>query len=240
MALLIASLLFASQAVSAQSSYYVTVVTDKSSYVAGQTIAISGSVHPAPGPSTAVFLRVVNPSGSTVAVGDAPVDAATGDYTFSLAAGGTSAWVTGTYTVNATWGAYPPTVYGTTVFTYTAAVATTTTSSMTSTTSTTTHASATSTSVTTPEATSTTTSMIASTSTSATTSTATSFILSSFSSTSISSSSSSSTSTSTRGGGGIPEFPFEGLAVAFLALVIVGAYFVARKSRGSVRPKGQV
>jgi len=236
-ALLFVSLLFAFQAVSAQSSYYVTVVTDKSSYMAGQTIAISGSVHPAPGPSTAVFLRVFNPSGNTVAVGDAPVDATTGDYTFSLAAGGTSAWVTGAYTVNATWGAYPPTVYGTTVFTYAAAVATTTTSSTTSTsTSTTTHVSSTSTSVTTPEATSTITSIAAQPTTSITTSTATSFILSSFSSTSISTSSSPSTSTSTGGGGGIPEFPFEGLAVVFLGLVVVGAYYVARKSRESVRP----
>ncbi|MDG6948991.1 MAG: hypothetical protein JRM77_03925 [Nitrososphaerota archaeon] len=119
----------AAQGVVAQTSYALTVSTDKPSYISGQTIRITGRVAPPPGPNTAVFLEIINPRGTVVAPGEAPVGASSGLYNYTLVAGGTSAWVAGTYTVNATWGAYPPQVSATVTFQYAPSAVTSTSSS---------------------------------------------------------------------------------------------------------------
>jgi hypothetical protein len=135
--LVFAALLLAAQGANAQATYTLKVTTDSPSYAASQTVKITGSVTPAPGPSTAVTLKVINPSGMVLVVGAAEVGATTGMYNFTLVAGGSSGWIAGTYTVNATWGAYPPQIYAQTRFTYSPAAVTTTTSTTTTTTSTT-------------------------------------------------------------------------------------------------------
>jgi hypothetical protein len=136
--------LLAAQGATAQTAYTLKVSTDTASYVSGQTIKISGSVSPAPGPSTGVTLKVINPSGMVVAVGEANVGASSGTYNYSLVAGGSSSWTTGTYMVNATWGAYPPQIYAKTTFSYSPTAVTTTTSSTTSSTTTSTSSTTTS------------------------------------------------------------------------------------------------
>jgi len=224
------SLLLLPMSVSAQLSYHVYVITDKSSYYSGQTIGISGGVHPlgstaGPGPDTAVFLRISNPNGTLVAIGDAPVNATTGAFMYSVVAGGTSSWVPGTYTVNATWGAYPPAVYGTTTFAFTVSVTSTTTSTTTSATTTAT------TSVTTTPTSSTTSyhSSSASTSNSSASSTTSSSTISV--PTTVSSSSTTSTTSS------VPEFPYATFAVIGLTAVIVGFYFLLRKHPRQFSPR---
>jgi len=213
--------------VSAQTSYHVYVATDRGSYSNGQNIGISGWVHPlgsvvGPGPDTAVFLRVFNPTGTLVAVGDAPVNATTGDYSYSIVAGGTPSWVVGTYTVNATWGAYPPTVYGTTTFAFTVAISSTTTSSTTSTVETSS----------TTTATSSTTSFHSSSTSTSTSSTLSTTSSSSTTSTLVTSTTSSTTSSSTTSSGAIPEFPYQLLALVALTSVIAVSYlYVKRRNR---------
>jgi hypothetical protein len=124
--------LLTAQGVAAQTTYTLKVSTDSSSYIAGQSIKITGSVSPAPGPSTGVTLKVVNPSGTVVAVGEADVGASSGSYNYTLVAGGSSGWTTGTYTVNATWGAYAPQIYAQAKFSYSPTAVTTTSSTTTS------------------------------------------------------------------------------------------------------------
>ncbi|MDA4129066.1 MAG: hypothetical protein OK422_06405 [Thaumarchaeota archaeon] len=99
-------------------TFSVTVKTDKTTYVGSASIHVSGTVTPAPGPNTAAFVRVSNPNKSLVLAGPASVNATTGSYSFSGVAGGNSRWITGTYLVNVTWGAYPPTIKNTTAFFY--------------------------------------------------------------------------------------------------------------------------
>ena len=140
--------LLVAQAVAAQTTYTLTVSTGSASYITGQAIKITGSVTPAPGPSTGVALKVINPSGTVVAVGEAAVGASSGEYNYSLVAGGSSSWTTGMYTVNATWGAYAPQIYARATFSYSPTTVTTTTSSTTSTTTTTTTTASTATTTT--------------------------------------------------------------------------------------------
>ncbi|MDG6911801.1 MAG: hypothetical protein JRM99_03190 [Nitrososphaerota archaeon] len=127
--LLALAISLATQGAVAQTSYTLTVSTDEPSYISGQTIQITGKVAPPPGPNTAVFLEIINPRGTVVAPGEAPVGTSTGLYNFTLVAGGTSAWVAGTYTVNATWGAYSPQVSAMATFQYATSVVTSTSSS---------------------------------------------------------------------------------------------------------------
>ena len=127
--LLFLAFVLAAQGAMAQTSYTLTVSTDKPSYVYGQAIQISGKVSPPPGPNTAVFLEIINPHGAVVAPGEAPVGASTGLYNYTLVAGGNSGWIAGTYAVNATWGAYPPQVSAEATFQYTPTAVTSTTSS---------------------------------------------------------------------------------------------------------------
>lgn len=128
-------------------SYTITVQTDYPTYTGVSTIHITGKVSPAPGPNTATFVSVVNPNGKPVDYGDEQVDANTGAFSHTTVTGGAgplaALWISGTYTVNASWGSSGTVVYQTATFMYTA---TTTTSTTTTTTSSTTTKSSTSTS----------------------------------------------------------------------------------------------
>ena len=85
------------------------------SYSGSQTYTISGTISPAPTQPDQVGITVKGPSGQTVDI--ASVTVSSGSFTYSTAVGGTSAWVTGTYTITAL-DSYGAT--GTTSFTYTA------------------------------------------------------------------------------------------------------------------------
>ncbi|MDV3277990.1 MAG: hypothetical protein LYZ69_05925 [Nitrososphaerales archaeon] len=115
-------------------TYAITVQTDASSYSGAQTLLASGAVSPPPGPGTAVALKILNPSGTLAAIGSAPVNGSTGSYQHSFVLGGSTNWVAGTYTVNATWGnsATGPAISKTTTFAYSPSVSTTTSSTTTS------------------------------------------------------------------------------------------------------------
>jgi len=88
-----------------------------SSYKGTQSYTIAGTVSPAPGVADNVYITVKNPSGATVDAASVSVTPSTGAFTYSTATGGTSYWVTGTYTITAT-DSYGAT--GTTTFSYTA------------------------------------------------------------------------------------------------------------------------
>lgn len=152
----------------------ITVQTDASSYSGAQKLTASGAVSPAPGPGTAVFLKISNPAGTNVAVGQASVDGSTGSYQGTFVLGGTSAWTSGTYTLSATWGNSASTapVNASVSFTYSPSVTTTTTTTSQTTTTATTSPSTTVTTTVTTVSTSTTT--MTTTSVSTTTSTTTS------------------------------------------------------------------
>jgi hypothetical protein len=89
-----------------------------SSFKGSQSYTIAGAVSPAPGQPDNAFITVKNPSGTTVDAASVAVSASTGDFSYSTAVGGSSSWVTGTYTITAT-DSYGAT--GTTTFAYTAA-----------------------------------------------------------------------------------------------------------------------
>ena len=85
------------------------------SYSGSQTYTISGTISPAPTQADQVGITVKSPSGQTVDI--ASVTVSSGSFSYSTAVGGTSAWVTGTYTITAL-DSYGAT--GTTTFSYTA------------------------------------------------------------------------------------------------------------------------
>ncbi len=204
------SVLFAVQGAAAVTTYTITVSTNASSYASGQQIKITGTVSPAPGPSTGVTIRLFGPTGNLLGAYPAPVAATTGAYNYTVVAGGSSGWTSGTYTVNSTWGAYPPEISNKTTFTYSTG-ATTTTSSTTSATSTTTTSSTSTVTPTTTTSTSTSTSVtpttIATTSTQPTTS-------------------SSSTA--------IPEFPYQFAIAGIFVAALAAAYLVIRRSKSPI------
>jgi hypothetical protein len=137
------------QAAAAQTTYTLTVTTNSSSYAGTQNIVVSGSVTPPPGPNTAVTLKIINPLGVELTPGEAYVNATTGDYSYTFVSGGTAGWITGTYNVTATWGAYSPQIFAQKSFNYSSVVtstSTTSTTTLTTTTSTTSTTTTTSTS----------------------------------------------------------------------------------------------
>jgi hypothetical protein len=190
-------------------SYSITVQTNSSTYIGAASITVSGQVSPAPGPNTAVFVRVINPNSVIVTASEVPVNGTTGLYSTSFAAGGSASWVNGNYVINATWGAYGPTKFALANFAWSTSPITTTTSTTSSTTS--------------------------STSTSSTSSTSTSSSSSSTSSTTSSSTSqqTSSTSSTGGGGGGIPEFPFQAIALGAITVLIAVSYLAIRRNSRS-------
>src|SRR2546428_12807304 len=81
----------------------VSVTTDKPSYYASDTIMITGTITPAPQPNTtSAFVTVMNPNGKVVAPSPAQVGN-NGKFHYTFGAGGTSNWISGRYTVNASW-----------------------------------------------------------------------------------------------------------------------------------------
>src|SRR5882672_5115856 len=157
----------------AATTYTVSVQTDAASYSAAQTITTSGTVSPAPGPNTAVVVTIKNPAGTVVDVGDDPVNPSTGAYSQVTVAGGSAAWIAGTYSVNATWGGNSSTATMTTTFTYSPTATSTTTSTSSTTTTTTTTSSSTSKTTTTSSSTTSTTTTSVPISSSVTSSTST-------------------------------------------------------------------
>jgi len=92
------------------------------------TITVTGHVIPNPGTSQEVDVAVNNPSGVNVLNNVVNVNAADGSYSYSSPAGGSSAWVNGTYKVTVTWGTLTSSYPNSTTFQY-GTVSTTTTSS---------------------------------------------------------------------------------------------------------------
>jgi len=206
-------------------SYTLTVHTNANSYAGESSVTINGQVSPAPGPNTSVLLRVYNPNMLLTTAAVAPVNGTTGDYSSSFIAGGSSAWIDGTYSVNATWGAYGPVIFKITTFKW-ASSATSTSTSATSTGTISTSSSATSVSTSTSIPTS------SSTSTSTTTTSSSLTAPSSTTSTSVSSTSSSAISS-----GSVPEFPFQIVLVVLFTALIAGSFLIMR-GRGTHTHRG--
>src|SRR2546427_13302951 len=130
-AIVLAFAIVASAAIlGARAATTVSVVTDKPSYYASDTIMITGTITPAPQPNTtSAFVTVMNPNGKVVAPSPAQVGN-NGKFHYTFGAGGTSNWISGTYTVNASWSgsvSVKP-ILSTTTFIYPPLASTTTTS----------------------------------------------------------------------------------------------------------------
>jgi len=96
-----------------------TLSTNNPSYVGQATISVTGTVSPAPTISnTAVVVTTKGPAGA-VDIGEATVATGTGAFTYVFVSGGSANWVTGTYSVNATWGGQGDTATAIATFTYT-------------------------------------------------------------------------------------------------------------------------
>ena len=100
----------------------ITATANATSYSGQQNIQISGTVSPAPSSaSSAVVVTTKGPAG-VVDTGEAAVATGTGTYTYPYVSGGSVGWVSGTYTVNATWGFGGVTASTTTTYTYAASI----------------------------------------------------------------------------------------------------------------------
>ena len=109
------ALVLSPMVVTAAGSVTFTSPAAGASYRGSASYTISGSVSPAPTQADQMGITVKNPSGQTVDIASVPVNS--GSFTYSTATGGTTAWVTGTYTITAL-DSYGAT--GTTSFSYTA------------------------------------------------------------------------------------------------------------------------
>ena len=201
-------------------SYSLTVQSDSPSYSGNSNITITGQVSPAPGPNTAVLVRVFNPNSVIATAAEVAVNGTTGLYSVSFVAGGSSAWVDGRYTVNATWGAYGTVIFKTAAFSWTSSPVTTTTST------------------TSTSAASTTTSVTSSTTPTSSVITTSGVQTSSSHSTSSSSSSTSSTGTPTTSAASVPEFPYQVAVVAVFTALMAGSYLLIRSRRGRAPTSG--
>jgi methyl-accepting chemotaxis protein len=85
-----------------------------------QSYTIAGTISPAPGQLDNVFITVKNPNGNTVDAANVPANPTTGAFSYNTATGGSSQWVSGTYTITAT-DSYGAT--GSTTFSYTSSAA---------------------------------------------------------------------------------------------------------------------
>ncbi|MDA4131920.1 MAG: hypothetical protein OK454_02165, partial [Thaumarchaeota archaeon] len=108
-------------------SYSLTIQTNSPSYTGSQKIMINGTVSPSPGPDTAVVLTTTNPGGTVVDYQEDAVNLSTGAYNGSIVAGGTANWISGQYTVKATWGSNSGSAAQNTTFQYSPSATTTTT-----------------------------------------------------------------------------------------------------------------
>lgn len=108
---------------STASAATVAVSASPGAATGSQVMSITGTVTPAPGAGVSAFIQITNPAGKAVAAASVAVDPAAGTFSYTFAAGGTTLWVTGSYTVSATASG----ATGITSFTYTAATPTPTT-----------------------------------------------------------------------------------------------------------------
>lgn len=132
----------------AATAYTMTLQTDAASYSGIQPIKITGAITPAPGANTAVIITVKNSAGGVADVNEV-VPLNDGTFSDTSVPGGSAAWTSGIYTVNATWGGNGATASKVVSFSY-SPVATTTTTTTTTTTVTSTTAASTSTTSTSP------------------------------------------------------------------------------------------
>jgi hypothetical protein len=85
--------------------YSISVQTNQRSYTGSAVISVSGSITPPPTTNTTgVIVTTTNSQGEAVDIGSTPVSSTTGEFTYTLVAGGAPSWTPGSYTVNATWG----------------------------------------------------------------------------------------------------------------------------------------
>ena len=94
-----------------------TVSPSQGTYSGSATITLSGTVTPTPTVPSSVVITVKSPSGATVRVSSNPVSTTSGAYSDTWVGGGLMT-VSGTYTVNATWGASGSTATAVTSFAY--------------------------------------------------------------------------------------------------------------------------
>lgn len=123
-------------------TYTMSLQTNAQSYSGSTPIIITGAITPAPGPDTGVVITIKNPSNAIADVNEVPVDT-NGTYSWTSVPGGNSNWVTGTFSVNATWGSSTTTLFQVVTFSYSAATTTTTTTTTTTSTTSTTSTSST-------------------------------------------------------------------------------------------------
>jgi hypothetical protein len=82
----------------------VTLTLDKTTYVNGNTIKVSGTVTPAPTTSgTSVAVTISGPTGGTIDANQFVVSTSTGNYNGTFVAGGPLYTKNGTYTITATY-----------------------------------------------------------------------------------------------------------------------------------------
>ncbi len=99
----------------------ITASPNATTYTGVATVQITGAVTPAPSSSSSSVVVTTKGPAGIVDVGPAQVATGTGAYTYTYVTGGSTGWVSGTYTVNATWGFGGVVASTTTSYTYTAA-----------------------------------------------------------------------------------------------------------------------
>jgi len=123
-------------------TYSITLQTNAPSYSGLQPIVITGVISPAPGANTAVIITIKNPAGTVADIDEAIPSSTTGSFNYTSYPGGSSAWTSGTFSVNATWGGNGATASMVTTFSYSSTTTATTTTTTVSTTPTTTTSTA--------------------------------------------------------------------------------------------------
>jgi hypothetical protein len=98
-------------------AFALSVRVDRQAYTTNQPILVSGSVSPAPNVPSNVTLIVTSPC-CVAATATSRVSGIDGSYSYTLVAGGSSAWVVGVYTVTAICVAFGATETATTQFTF--------------------------------------------------------------------------------------------------------------------------
>lgn len=109
-------------------TYTMTLKTDQPAYAGRQLILVTGTISPAPGAGTAIIITISNAQGSLADVDEVVPNATTGTFNYTSHPGGNSAWSSGTFTVNATWGGDGAVASQVTTFEYTATASSTSSS----------------------------------------------------------------------------------------------------------------
>jgi len=86
----------------AASSISFTSPASGTTYKGTQSYSITGTISPIPTQADNVFISVKNPGGATVDAASVSVSLSTGGFTYATATGGSSNWISGTYTITAT------------------------------------------------------------------------------------------------------------------------------------------